>query len=243
MRLLLLSACLLLCSAVAAAKTVKIQRDSPALEFTYEWPAQAAAIPALDRRFKTEAEREYRRHLTLGREDKRLYQQQQRGSVTDFYSKKWSTAGESPRLLSLQYEHATYTGGAHPNTDYGALLWDKKLNREIRAGSLFLHAASFETLTRKRYCSALMQERSKRRGKDWQVGVPEFNQCPEYSDLAIAPIDKDRNGRFDAIAFVASPYTAGPYSEGEYEVVLPVTRRMIAAMKPLYRSSFEAQRQ
>jgi len=243
MRLALPFACLLVCGAGAYAKPVKIQHDSPALEFTYEWPAQAAAIPMLDRRFKAEADREYRRHLKLGREDKQLYEQQQRGSVSDFYSKKWSTAGESSRLLSLQYQHGTYTGGAHPNTDYGALLWDKKLERQVKFDDLFLHVRAFETLTRDRYCSALAAERRKRRGKDWQPGLAEFNQCPKYSYLAIAPVDRSHDGRFDTVAFVASPYTAGPYSEGEYEIDLPVTRQLITAMKPVYRGSFEPQRQ
>ena len=43
--------------------------------------------------------------------------------------------------------------------------------------------------------------------------------------------------------FVASPYVAGPYVEGEYEVELPVTARLIEALRPEYRESFEAQRQ
>ena len=243
MRLALAFAGLLLCAAAADAKAVKIEHDSPALEFTYEWPAQAAAISKLDRRFEAEARREYRRHLKMGHQDKQLYEQQQRGSVSDFYSKKWSAAGESQRLLSLQYQHATYTGGAHPNTDYGALLWDKRLKREIKVASLFRRAVAFETSTRGPYCAALAAEHRKRRGNDRQPGLAEFNECPQYSNLAIAPMDKDTNGRFDTIAFVASPYTAGPYSEGEYEIDLPVTRQLIAAMKPAYRSSFEAQRQ
>jgi hypothetical protein len=239
----LFSACLLLCSASAASIPVTIRHDSPALEFTYQWPAQAAAIPRLDRRFRREAAREYRRHLKLGREDKQSYIQEQRGSVSDFYSKKWSVAGVSPRLLSLQYQHATYTGGAHPNTDHGALLWDKKLGREIRVDSLFLHASALETVTRDRYCPALQAERRKRRGKGWQTGVAEFNQCPKYSELAIAPVDKDNDGRFDTFAFVASPYVAGPYVEGMYEIAVPVTAKLMAALKPEYRGSFEVQRQ
>jgi hypothetical protein len=234
--------CLLAVSAGAHASAVKIERDSPVLKFTYEWPAAAVAIRKLDRRFRVEAAKEYRRHLKLGREDKATYQQQQRGSVTDEYFKRWTTAGETPRLLSLQYQHSTYTGGAHPNGEAGALLWDRKLDREIAVSSLFRHPTAFAKLTRPVYCKGLDDERQKRR-KDWKPDLPDFNACPPYADLAISPLDKSKDGRFDAIAFVASPYEAGPYAEGEYTIEVPVTSKLIAAIRPEYRNSFELQRQ
>jgi Deacetylase PdaC len=124
----------LLCTAAADARPVKISHKSAALEFTYAWPAEAAAIPALDRKFRAEAAARYRQSLSLAREDQKVYQQQKRGSIADFYSKEWTTAGESRRLLSLQSQHSAYTGGAHPNTDYGALLWDRERSREVTEG-------------------------------------------------------------------------------------------------------------
>jgi hypothetical protein len=225
----------------AAAASVKIERNSATLEFTYEWPSEAAAIPALDRRIRTEAEMAYRKHLAMGRDDKKLYQQQQRDGVTDFYSKQWKTMGETSRLLSLQYELGTFTGGAHPNTSYGVLLWDRKLNREIPLNTLFLRADAFSALTRIHYCAALDAERRKRRQGEKLGG--DFDQCPKFSDLAISPVDTNKDGRFDTIALGASPYVAGPYVEGEYDISLPVTSQLIAAIKPEFRNSFARQRQ
>lgn len=47
------------------------------------------------------------------------------------------------------------------------------------------------------------------------------------------------NGQqFDRIGVLIAPYQAGPYSEGDYEVTLPVTRAVLAALKPQYRSVF-----
>ena len=66
----------LLCIAAADSRAVKIERNSAVLEFTYEWPAEAAAIPALDRKFQAEAAAVYRRSLSLAREDHKIYQQQ-----------------------------------------------------------------------------------------------------------------------------------------------------------------------
>ena len=101
--------------------------------------------------------------------------------------------------------------------------------------------SSFSAATRASYCKRLDAERAKRRQGEKLGG--EFDQCPKYSELSVYPADKNRNGRFDRITFVASPYVAGPYVEGEYEISLPVSSALIAAMNPEYRSSFEVQRQ
>jgi hypothetical protein len=232
----------LLCAAAAAAKPVKIVHNSSALQFTYAWPSQAAAIPALNAKFRADMAKGYKQALSDAREDQKMYGEQQRGGMQDLYSSVWTSAGETPRLLSLEQQLSTFTGGAHPNTNYDALLWDRKLNREIAVGALFVRPASLATIPRAAYCKALDKERLKRRD-GMKVDVPEFNACPKISELSILPSDKKRNGRFGQITFVASPYVAGPYSEGEYAISVPVTKQLIAAMKPEYRASFEAQRQ
>ncbi|HEX3676750.1 MAG TPA: DUF4163 domain-containing protein [Sphingomicrobium sp.] len=238
----ILVAAAILCGATAAARPVKIEHDSSALEFSYAWPSEAAAIPALDRKFRADLEKAYRQALASGRDDQKLYQAQQREGAQDFYSMTWTTAGETSRLLSLKNELSTFTGGAHPNTGYDALIWDRKLNRPTSMDALLGGAGKLSAVTRPTYCKALDEERVKRREGE-KLDLPEFNACPKYSDLAIGPLDSNADGRFDAIDFVASPYLAGPYVEGEYEVRVPVTSKLIAALKPEFRSSFEAQRQ
>ena len=242
MNRLVLAAAALLVAATTAARPVRIKHDSGALEFSYEWPAEAAAIPALDRKFRADLQKAYREALANGREDQKLYQAQQREGATDFFSMTWTTAGRTSRLLSLQSELSTFTGGAHPNTSYDALLWDRKLNRKTSMDSLLGESGNLAAATRTDYCKALNFERMKRREGE-KLDLPEFNACPQYVDLAIAPSDSNRNGRFDTIDFVASPYLAGPYVEGEYTIKLPVTAKLIRALKPEFRSSFEPQRQ
>lgn len=227
---------------LSAANAVKVERNSAALEFSYSYPAEAAAIPALNRRFQADLTTQYRKALKVGLEDLKIYKEQKRGGISDFFSMEWTTAGQTSRLLSLQNQLATFTGGAHPNTSYGSLLWDRRAVREIKIESLFLRSGAFAKLTRTPYCAALNAERHKRREGE-KLELAEFNACPKYSELAIAPLDKNTNGRFDSIALVASPYTAGPYAEGEYEITVPVTSQLIAAVRPEYRSSFERQRQ
>ena len=241
MKRLLILAIIAGCCANAEARPVKIERNSTALEFTYEWPIEAAAVPVLDRRFRAELAKEYREALANAQRDEILARQQKRDYNQELYSMQWSTAGQTPRLLSLQSQLGTFSGGAHPNSNSGALLWDRRLNQQISVDAFFLQKHTFSGLTRIRYCALLNAERRKRRQSEKLGG--DFDQCPKYSELAIDPVDKDKDGRFDTIAFVASPYVAGPYVEGDYEIEATVTRQLIAGLKPAYRGSFEPQRQ
>jgi hypothetical protein len=224
-----------------AATPHKVVRKTPALDFSYVWPAEAAAVPPLDLRLYTEAKAALAKAQDFARDDQQAAKDEKRDFNQHEYSMEWTTAGNTPRLLSLQSALGSFEGGAHPNSNDGALLWDRSLKREIKMESLFLHSGSFAALTRIRYCAALSAEQRKRRRGEKLGG--DFDRCPKYSDLAIAPVDRNGNGRFDTIDFVASPYAAGPYVEGAYEVTLPVTSQLIAGIKPQYRNSFERQRQ
>ena len=228
----------LFCAAVAAAKPVEVEHNSKAIEFSFGWSAEAAGIPALDRRFRSEMTKALREAQTNALEDEQLAREQKRPFNRHFLSVQWTTAGQSRRLLSLESETGSFEGGAHPNSNYGALLWDRRGGRAITIDSLFLRSGDLRTLTRSGYCRALDAERLKRREGE-NLDLPDFNACPKYSELAIGPLDTNRNGRFDAIHFVASPYVAGPYVEGEYAIAVPVTARLIAALKPEFRRSFE----
>lgn len=230
-----------LCIGSAEAKPFKTESKSRFLEFEYGWSSEANAIPALARRFTTDMRKQRASMTSAAQSD--AAERKKNGYPFHPYSQVTSitTAGQSPRLLSLNISNYAFTGGAHGNSGTTALLWDRAINREIKLASLFIRATSFSALTWTAYCKALDEERLKRRNGEKLGG--DFNQCPKLTDLAITPTDKDKDGRFDTVMFVASPYVAGPYAEGEYEIGLPVTRQLMAAIKPAYRTSFEPQRQ
>ena len=96
-----------------------------------------------------------------------------------------------------------------------------------------------DRLLTQRWCDALNKAREEKRGEP-VGGEGMFNDCPKLSEIAIVPTDKDKNGRFERLILTASPYVAGPYVEGSYEIDLPVTPDLIAALKADYRDSFEA---
>ena len=64
-----------------------------------------------------------------------------------------------------------------------------------------------------------------------------FDQCidPTASTVILGSSNKQQ---FDRIGILIAPYEAGPYAEGDYEITLPVTKAVLAAVKPQYRSVF-----
>ncbi|MEO7635350.1 MAG: DUF4163 domain-containing protein [Sphingomicrobium sp.] len=230
-----------LVAAAPAITAVNIERNSATLEFSYSWPAQAAAITPLDRRFRANMATALRSAQATARDEQKLTREQKRPFNRQYFAMAWTSTGQSKRLLSLQYDLGEFTGGAHPNSNNGVLLWDRALAREIAADSLFARSGGLAAATRANYCKALDAERLKRREGEKLDGM--FSACPKFSEVAIAPVDTNQDGRFDMLDFTAAPYTAGPYVEGEYAIALPVTAALIAALKPQYRASFAAQRQ
>ncbi len=118
-------------TATPAAKARAVEEKNELLEFTYGWPAEAAAIPALNARLESELERDRTEALATAQADKDA-----RGEEFPFHghylSKTWNSLGETPRLLSLAAEVETFTGGAHGNSVYDSILWDRVAARRSK---------------------------------------------------------------------------------------------------------------
>ena len=241
MKQALVLASLLLFATAAHTKPFTSELETEDADFSYSWSTEVAAVPTLVKRFTADMQKQKAGTVAGGKEYNAERKKRGDAAVGYMHSTAIDTAGQSQRLLSLRIDVGDFTGGAHPNSGTTALLWDRRLGKEIAIGDLFLRKTAFANLTRTAYCKALDKERLKRREGE-KIGG-QFDECPKFNELAIIPSDAKKNGRFDTIAFVASPYVVGPYVEGDYELELPVTPQLIAAMKPLYRASFEAQRQ
>lgn len=230
-----------LAASAATAKPVKTERVSSALEFSYEWPAKVQVINGLRTYLKADLEKAFRQASADAVDDQKSAHSNSYPFRQHSYSMSWDSEGESTRLISLEGGLAWDTNGAHPNTSTKALLWDRQPDRQVTIGDLFSKPSAFPAQTRAAYCKALNAERARRREGEKLDG--EFAQCPPYKDLAIMLVDRNHDKRFEHILFVAPPYVAGPYVEGEYEISLPATANIVAALKPEYRSSFQVQRQ
>lgn len=231
----------LLATTAADAKPFKYEFKTRYADVDFAYSNEAAAVPALVRRFNAELAEEKSKTIVCGKAETQVRVATGSEGIACSSSTGITTSGQAQRLLSLARSYYAFTGGAHGNGATTPLLWDRRLGQEIDFASLFAAPNSHARIMRDAYCRALNAERKKRRGPAYQAGgIPEFDSCPKFSELSLIP---SGSPRFSRIHVIASAYTAGPYAEGQYDIVLPVTPRLVAALKPQFRASFAPQRQ
>lgn len=225
---------------VARAKAVSINEKTDLLDWHLGYPAEVSAIPKLEALIRDPALEKKAELLSAARDDKASRGKE--GFPFNSYeaSTDYSVTGNSPRLLSLAAEWFEFTGGAHPNHGTIGLLWDKTGNRPVTVAELLGGgAAALQSLFGSAYCKALDKERAKKREGESGGGPNDpFNACPKFSELQFIPKSAGGSAALTTILIHADPYVAGPYVEGDYDVELPVTDAMVAALRPDYRSSF-----
>ena len=228
------------------AQPVNIHEKTELLDFHLAWPAEVSAIPPLAAKIRSAATAHKAELLKNAGEDKAWRSKQGFPFQSYEYGDEFSVEGNAPRLLSLGEQWFEYTGGAHPMHGTRALLWDRLAGHEMSFADLFTGgAAMIERLFKPSYCAALDKARAEKRGpaEAGEVSGPDdpFTQCPKFADLVLIPTGEPGQPMSRVIVH-ADPYIAGPYSEGDYDVALPLTADVIAALKAEYRPSFEAQR-
>ena len=222
--------------AAAPSQGFKAEKKTSLYSYSYDWPQEAVAIPALNRKLVERMNKDRRDLIEMATDAKKA------GGwfPPDGYESNmgWELAGQSSRLLSLSGGVWAYTGGAHGNGGSLALLWDRKFNREISIQTLLKAGTSWTGAIRQPFCVLLDRERADRREEPVRKDDL-FGNCPAYKELTVLLQDSDKNRRFDHILVTADPYVAGPYVEGPYEIELPITATMITRLKPEYLASFE----
>lgn len=220
----------------AAGRQVKAETDL--YDFEYAYPAKAAAIPdlkaLLDKRLETargEVEREAKADQAEAAKNDYPFRKHSSGAT-------WQVVADLPRWLSLSAELYTYSGGAHGMSFFDALLWDRQANMAREAGDLFISKAALSAAIREPFCAALDKERAKRRGAPVNRNSgDQFDECIDPAEHAV--ILGSSNGRtFNRIGVLVEPYAAGSYAEGTFDITLPVTERIIGAVKPAYKDAF-----
>jgi hypothetical protein len=205
-------------------------------EFAYKWPAAVSAIPALAGQFTVER-------------DKALLEQKSEweGVLSDpdmadcmgcanlSSSKEWKVVATLPRYLSLSADMYFYSGGAHGNSAFDALVWDREAGKAIAPRAMFRSDAALQEALGAAWCKALLAERIERVGEEY--AVDDIFPCPPIADLTLL-LGSSNKQTFNRIGLIAATYVAGSYAEGPYEVTLPVSPALLAAVKPKYKSAF-----
>jgi hypothetical protein len=104
---------------------------------------------------------------------------------------------------------------------------------------MFRSKAALQAALGEGWCAGLKAERTARLGEEASAVMDEDDifPCPPIAELQIYPASSDGQ-RFDRIELLAGQYVAGSYAEGIYEVTLPVTAQVLAAVRPQYRAAF-----
>lgn len=225
---------------VASARKETIENDL--YTFAYSYPAAAAAIPALKVWLDSDLADEKATLIGEARQGRIAAKEMGFDYQPYDHSTEWALVADLADWLSLSARMSNYTGGAHPNYGYSALLWDKRGNRQVAAMALFSSKAALGAAIREPFCKELDRQRAEKRGEGGKLGtLDEFDACvdPLESTILLGSADKQH---FTRIGVILDPYVAGPYVEGEYEVTLPVTAAVLKAVKPEYRAAFAAGR-
>ena len=220
----------------AAARSVKEENDL--YDFEYGYPAAAAAIPAL----RQWLEQDLVEHKSALARESRDERDDFRKDGIDYRAHSlfvdWKVVTETPDWLSLSTLLGTYTGGAHPNYYFLGLVWDKAAGQRRDPIDLFTSKEALSKAIRRDFCAELNRQREKKRGAPVDPSsTDDFDACIDPVGETVILGSSNRQ-KFNRIGVLVAPYEAGPYAEGDYEVTLPVTAAVLAAVKPQFRGSF-----
>lgn len=223
-----------------SGRSVEVSNDL--YEFSYAYPDAVGATPGVAALLDTRLEEARNRLIAAARDDRAAAKKDGYPYRPHSFGAKWSVVTALPDWLSLSAEIYTYTGGAHGMTVFDTLLWDRRADTVREPADLFTSADALRAAVRTPFCDALDREREKRRGEPVRRDSGQmFTEC--IDPMAQTLILGSANGTtFDRIGFLVAPYEAGPYAEGTFEVTLPVTAKVMATLKPQYRSSFSVGR-
>ncbi|MHA7819192.1 MAG: PdaC/SigV domain-containing protein [Erythrobacter sp.] len=222
----------------AGVKPGEIAIENDTYEFAWQWPREAAAIPALDAWMRAQGERTRTDFAAKAAEAEADAQQHDYDYRRHASTWSWEASADTPRLLALVARSYAYTGGAHGNSYFDAMVWDRQGTREepLETLALFNDVPALEVALREPYCKTLADARLERIGEAGLGGsIPE--NCPTLGELSVAL--GTSNGRvIDRLVLLSAPYVVGSYAEGSYEIEVPLDPDMLALVRPAFQSEF-----
>jgi len=221
--------------AIVGNEPLGFARTSPDAQVTLSLPEPIKAYPELHARLYKDGETTLTAFLDQAKKD-RSEQSADGVPVPAYYQKiDWKISAQSPRLLSLYAEQNDFEGGAHPNTSFRALLWDKDKDALIPTAELFSPDADLKTVD-DYVCHQIEAQRAKRIGEPVNQVGSGFN-CPKFADSRLILVPSTQAGKIGAIDALFAPYDVGPYAEGPYEVRVPQSQ-LKGLIAPQYADQF-----
>jgi hypothetical protein len=201
------------------------------LDFRYDWPAEAEAIPGLSAELRRRMAAAHAEALSGARETHDDSGAAHVPFYREMYDKVWRVEGGNARFLSLTADNHVDQNGAHPNRAFDALIWDRARGRAISAAALLGPAALARMSPR--FCAALNTAVAAR-------GAEPPARYPPLAEQVLAFADRDHDGRFDALHVLIAPYVAASYADGSFVVDVAFAPDDLTALAPADRAAFEA---
>lgn len=220
-----------------AAAPMAFESKTPFAEVSLTLPIAIKGQPDLHARLYAAAVRDLR-EFSEGAQADRTEAGGDEGIGAYNKSIEITPGAETSKLFSLIRTDSEYTGGAHPNSSFAAILWDKALKREVAAADLFTKTGDLSALDTA-LCAAINAEKRKRDPQAQTVSLTgsDMWKCPRASTLPFVLATGTRPGKAGGLVFLIGPYQVGPYAEGTYEVTVPQSafRSLLA---PAYADEF-----
>jgi len=203
--------------------------------FAFIYPRRAERIPALIALLRRQAV--VRERWMRARANEACAQVEANGEACPtaslVYEQGWTLDADLPALAAASSLVSFYILGAHEGQDTDAILIDRRANRRIALGDLFVNRRRGLALAQREFCRVLRaQVHERRRGNSDDVEI----ECPA---VGLQPVTLcAEHGRITTLFAVLNRYTVSSWVEGGYMVEFAVTPAMIAALKPAYRASF-----
>jgi len=106
-------------------------------EYSYSWPVEVSREPALVKQFKATIAEEMAEQKVQWQEAVESCPPESVSCSSNTLSVEWKVVANLPRFLSLSSDVATYTGGAHGNGAYDALIWDREAQAALDPKAMF----------------------------------------------------------------------------------------------------------
>lgn len=156
---------------------------------------------------------------------------------------RWDAPVETARLVSSDGMFWSFTGGAHGNPGFHAILWDRAGRREVKPTELF-RADVDQTKLDHALCDAINAAKAARGGDQAWDPAPyrdaqgeDLWACPAALETPFSLAPGDTAGKAGGLVFLIGPYIVGPYAEGVYTAVVPAAA-VSALLSPEWADQF-----
>ncbi|WP_395942711.1 DUF3298 domain-containing protein [Brevundimonas sp.] len=128
---------------------------------------------------------------------------------------------ETGKLFSLSRTDSEFSGGAHPNTLFSAVLWDKALKKQLGFADLFRPGSDLASLDKALCDAANAAKQARSPGSETATLGGKMWSCPKAVSTPFVLTPGTTPGKAGGITFLIGAYQIGPYSDGPYQIALP----------------------